>query len=762
MTKENNVDQEGRSNKRPRLAEAKISTYFKNVVESRKGKSQAVKKETNGVNKSSQDQADLFPISMSNLSNSSSQEQEEIKPEIVNNINSEDNLDHYHMEYELGEGGFGRVIAATRKADNVPVAIKFVDKRSVNDFKEVNGEKIPAEVYWMIKVQHRHVIKIYDFFSMGNYFAYVMERPGNCQDLGSILFDRTMTEKEARRYFAQIIEANIKCEENRFIQRDLKPENVLVDLDADEVKLIDFGLASEIQYEPYNVFRGTRVYMAPEYFRFGWYDGCQATVWALGMILVGMLSPYMAFSKPEQAYGRPPRIPRHLSPEAKNLISSLLNVVPMNRQILNHPWFAMQGSRETFSSNVLTKRKSCDKENELSSVTLCGLPSLSLTKEEETDRAELITKHYTHSSSVSASSLECSSTSFNANSSRDSKGSHSFESSSSSARTSSEVEPSESFAEIRNTSKLTAVNEDIQETDCDIFQPLVVLCVMRYCGYQATVWALVLIVLDMHSPHMALSESEQVHERPLRIPRLLSPGSTEGPSSNSFGNIKDKSYDEERELPSATSNCLSSLVVTKEEVKHREELIATKHCSYSKCVDTRVHSSEAEKLRFGWYDGCQAMVWALEMILLESRSLYLLSRRTYTVFSKPEKAFKRPRRIPEHLTPGSSTCCSLDMNLSPSGVTLTRNKAKATEKLSAPIRKNGLEYEERFHVERKRRFLAVIFVILLSRITLKNLPTFTCLLDYCRMHKHKTHQISHKPALAERAQQKLWGVTGCP
>ena len=59
---------------------------------------------------------------------------------------------------------------------------------------------------------------------------------------------------------------------------------------------------------------GTRVYMAPEYFRFGWYDGCQATVWALGMILVDMLSPYMAFSKPEQAYGKPPRIPHHLSP----------------------------------------------------------------------------------------------------------------------------------------------------------------------------------------------------------------------------------------------------------------------------------------------------------------------------------------------------------------------------------------------------------------------------------------------------------------
>ena len=43
----------------------------------------------NRINKSSKDQADLFPISASNLSNSSIQEQEEIKPEIINNINLE-------------------------------------------------------------------------------------------------------------------------------------------------------------------------------------------------------------------------------------------------------------------------------------------------------------------------------------------------------------------------------------------------------------------------------------------------------------------------------------------------------------------------------------------------------------------------------------------------------------------------------------------------------------------------------------------------
>lgn len=69
--------------------------------------------------------------------------------------------------------------------------------------------------------------------------------------------------------------------------------------------------------------------------------------------------------------------------------------------------------------------------------------------------------------------------------------------------------------------------------------------------------------------------------------------------------------------------------------------------------DIRVHLSEAEKLRFGWYDGCQATVRSLRMILVESRSTCLLSSKTYTVFSTPEKAFKRPRRIPEHLPPGN-------------------------------------------------------------------------------------------------------------
>ena len=44
--------------------------------------------------------------------------------------------------------------------------------------------------------------------------------------------------------------------------------------------------------------------MTPTDFRFGWYDCCQATLWALEMILVEEFSPYKAFRNR----------PEHLSP----------------------------------------------------------------------------------------------------------------------------------------------------------------------------------------------------------------------------------------------------------------------------------------------------------------------------------------------------------------------------------------------------------------------------------------------------------------
>jgi len=110
---------------------------------------------------------------------------------------------------------------------------------------------MPSDAYLQRQARHRHAIDIYEVVDTDEHYVYVMERPEVCKDLFDVIHDRDslgrpLTEREARRYFAQILQANINCEEAGVLHRDIKPENILVDMCTDEAKLIDFGLASEI------------------------------------------------------------------------------------------------------------------------------------------------------------------------------------------------------------------------------------------------------------------------------------------------------------------------------------------------------------------------------------------------------------------------------------------------------------------------------------------------------------------------------------
>ncbi|XP_044166365.1 serine/threonine-protein kinase pim-1-like isoform X1 [Acropora millepora] len=275
-------------------------------------------------------------------------------PQYIKKLAPRAEFDNYEFGKMLGAGGFGQVISATQKKDNLPVAIKLVHKSSVKEFRKINGKEIPAEAYFQFQAHNRNVIDIYEVIEIDDFFVYVMERPENCKDLFQIIENRYMaksalTEREARKYFTQVLNANICCEENGVLHRDVKPENILIDMSCDEAKLIDFGLSSEIQEKPFNRFRGTKSYMPPEYYKFKQYDGCQGTVWQMGILLVDMLSPvFNAFEHIRDAFTKPPYVPSDLSPEVKNLIHSLLNINPVNRpslkEILRHPWIVQHKS----------------------------------------------------------------------------------------------------------------------------------------------------------------------------------------------------------------------------------------------------------------------------------------------------------------------------------------------------------------------------------------------------------------------------------
>jgi serine/threonine protein kinase len=74
-----------------------------------------------------------------------------------------------------------------------------------------------------------------------------------------------LTEKQSAMIFYQIMKAMDCYHTSSIAHRDIKPDNILVDLDSPDcaTKIIDFGFAAQSS-KKMEIFCGTPAYMSPE------------------------------------------------------------------------------------------------------------------------------------------------------------------------------------------------------------------------------------------------------------------------------------------------------------------------------------------------------------------------------------------------------------------------------------------------------------------------------------------------------------------
>jgi hypothetical protein len=157
-----------------------------------------------------------------------------------------------------------------------------------------------------------------------------------------------LKEKAARKFTRQMVSAIDYCHQNSIAHRDLKIENMLVDLNGN-IKILDFGLSNYFNPEDsLKTFCGSLYFAAPELLMGRAYIGPEVDVWALGVVIYVMVCGKVPFddkSLPllhDKIKRCDIQYPSHLSADCKDLLQRMINGDPTKRatisEVINHPW----------------------------------------------------------------------------------------------------------------------------------------------------------------------------------------------------------------------------------------------------------------------------------------------------------------------------------------------------------------------------------------------------------------------------------------
>ena len=250
---------------------------------------------------------------------------------------------------ELGSGSFGCVNLVKNKKNKYTYAIKALD---LDQIKKENLEScVEVERDVLLKIDHPFIMKMVKYLKNDSYIFFINEYIKG-KELWEVIRDIGLLNKEQTQFYGgSILLAMDYLHKQKIIYRDLKPENVMVNVKG-YVKIIDFGTVKEIQDRTSTII-GTSHYMAPEITKGEGYS-FQVDIWSVAICMYEFFCGKLPFG---EEYDDPMDIYRAVSKEEltfpnfvhddkfMQLMNKMLKKNPTNRlwkfkQIKQDPYFA--------------------------------------------------------------------------------------------------------------------------------------------------------------------------------------------------------------------------------------------------------------------------------------------------------------------------------------------------------------------------------------------------------------------------------------
>ena len=271
-----------------------------------------------------------------------------LSPTVNAGLEPESKISDFEKEREIGKGGFGLVLKVLHKKTQKVYCIKVIEKQGIMEQKLV--DQMNREIEIMYILNNPHCLRLKNHFEDDTNFYLVMPLASKGQLYRVLKKFRKFDERTAAQILRETISAlqYLHSFNPPIIHRDIKPENLLLN-EGGRVLLADYGWSNfNMEGDVRKTFCGTPEYIAPEMLMKKGHD-TRVDIWSIGILMFELLAGYSPFvaKTNQELYQNIKRLkiqwPKDMPPLAKNLISKILKINPLERptfdEILNHQWF---------------------------------------------------------------------------------------------------------------------------------------------------------------------------------------------------------------------------------------------------------------------------------------------------------------------------------------------------------------------------------------------------------------------------------------